>query len=333
MKTHPDIFSRNLPPQQVYKIRHRFLLKSPYTTVRKASIEAAVSIRDLTIKTSKIKLQNNPKVYNNVRIKHLPENPDVTNLSFSIHIPNPIVENTIQPNRRLQEVSVPPLIYHRKKLSSTFDKLLGDLNTLGKGLEALSKENLTQRSFGVDSVQNNPPKETIPECDPIIFKKLKKIGVDVRFLNSLRKIGAKEMKIKRSKSEGRIQRAQDLRKQLTEVRFRTLEKEFRFKDKDTSINCSDSSRGRSFQLTPVKQLPYPDQPSSTSKQSDFNISRRNSENNRADYKVFRISKPHIRIMNNPIHKLLNKKTCKFPAVKDFTSEDKLADLIKNNTKF
>lgn len=335
MKTHPDIFSRSLPPHQVYKIRHRFLLKSPNATARKASAEASVNIRDLNIKISKMNLQKKPKLYNNVRIKYpQPENPVVTNLSFSIHIPKPAIESSKQLTRPKVR-SVPPLVYHRKRLSNTFDKLMGNLNSLGKDLEALSKDHLTQRSIGIDLFNHTHTKETIKEYDPVIAKKLKKLGVDVVFLNSLRKIGAKQRKIQRSKSEDRIQQPEILRRQLSEVKFRTFEKEFCLKDKDISIHRLDSSYSRNLQMTPVKISNYQNL-SSTSKKSDFNISCRKSESGRVDmqnYKVFRMPNPRITIMNNPLQKLLNKKNLKLSVVKDYTLEDKLAELIRNNINF
>jgi hypothetical protein len=336
MKAYPDIFSRNLPPNQVYKIRHRFLLKSPNTTVRKASAEAAVNIRDLSVRPSKMKLQTKPQVYNNVRLKHLvPEKAAVTNLSFSIRIPKPAVE--IHSNRRVSQASnIPPLIYHKRKLSNTFDRLMGDLNAIGKEFEALSrtKEQFHRRSLGDESglkAENSNYDEN--EYDPIVYKKLRRIGVDSAFLGSLKKIGVKPRVTRRSQSEVKLKREEILRKQLTEVKLRMLEKEFGMKNRNISISLSDSSRSKSFQNTPVKQTNKEIKTKSASKRSSLKISRRRSDSSRSDlpeYKIFRLPKPHIRIMNNPLHKLLNKKRLRSTVLKDFNVEDKLADLIRHN---
>lgn len=335
MKAYPDIFSRNLPPNQVYKIRHRFLLKSPNTTVRKASAEAAVNIRDLSVRPSKMKLQTKPQVYNNVRLKHsVPEKAAVTNISFSIRLPKPTVE--IHSHRRVsQRSNIPPPTYHKRKLSDKFDRLMGDLNAIGKEFEALSrtKDQFPIRSLGNESVfkgENSNYDEN--EYDPIVYKKLKRIGVDSAFLGTLKKIGLKPRVARRSQSEVKLKREEILRKQLTEVKLRMLEKEFGMKDRNISISLSDSSRSKSFQITPVKQTNKETKSKSVSKRSSLKISRRKSESSHSDlteYKIFRLPKPHIRIMNNPLQKLLNKKRLRSTLLKDFNVDGKLADLIRH----
>lgn len=339
MKAYPDIFSRNLPPNQVYKIRHRFLLKSPKTTVRKASAEAAVNIRDLSVRPSKMKLEKKPQVYNNVRLKHhMLDETVVKNLSFSIRIPKPTVEIHSQP-RVSQTSSMPPLIYHKRKLSNTFDKLMGDLNALGKEFEALSRTNeqFHRRSVGNEStLKGEKSKDDENKYDPRVYKKLKRLGVDAALLNSLKKIGARPKKIRRVQSEVRLKREKILRKQLTEVKLRMLEKEFRMKDRQISISLSDSSRSKSFQVSPGKQTSKQQTSNTASKRSNHRISRRKSETSHSDlpeYKIFRLPKPHIRIMNNPLLKLLNKKSLKSPVLKDVNLEDKLAELIRHNIPF